>query len=252
VDIIQSSDHLTTREEFARLIDHTLLRPTATSMEFDRLCYEALTYSFWSVCVPPSVVRYVVIRLGRSPVKVCTVVGFPFGYNTTESKLAEARKAVEDGAEEMDMVLNIGALKSGDSMSVFSDVKELADYGKRSGMLLKVILECCYLTDAEKVSAARIAERAGADFVKTSTGFGPGGATVADVALLKQTLTRGTKVKAAGGIGTLSKALSMIEAGADRLGTSSGAAIMKELSLLPDSNHALEHVRSTPRSQLIP
>ena len=219
----------TRRSEIARLIDYTLLKPTATPGEIDRLCDEALAYNFWSVCVGPGYVRQSVMIIVGWYTKFFTVVSFPFGVNATELKLMEARMAVADGAHELDMVSNIGALKSGNTEWFFADVNEVAAYCGKSGTILKVILECCYLTDEEKVRGARIAEQAGANFVKTSTGFGTGGATAADVALLRKALTRRTGVKASGGIGTLAKTLEMVKAGADRIGTSSGTGIMQEL-----------------------
>ncbi len=219
----------TRRSEIARLIDHTLLGPTATPGEIDRLCTEALDYNFWSVCVGPGYVKQAARKLAGSETKVCTVISFPFGANATELKLMEARLAIADGAKELDMVSNIGSLKSGNTEWFFADINEVAAYCGRSGTMLKVILECCYLTDEEKVRGARIAEQAGANFVKTSTGFGSGGATTRDVALLRKTLTRKTGVKASGGIGTLAKTLEMVNAGADRIGTSSGARIIQEL-----------------------
>ena len=216
------------RYEFAKRIDHTLLKPTATYADVDKLCAEALRFEFWSVCVVPSRVRQAAERLRGSGVKVCTVVGFPLGFSLGSVKLEEAREAVRDGVDEIDMVMNIGAFKSGDQTTVAHEIEEMAAFCLSSGKLLKVIIECCYLTDDEKVVAARLAEKAGADFVKTSTGFGTGGATLEDVALLRRSLAPTTKIKAAGGIGTLEKALAMIRAGADRIGTSSGASIMAE------------------------
>ena len=224
-----SPAHLNKRSELARVIDHTLLKPFATAADIDRLCDEALKYDLWSVCINPVHVKQAAWRLRGSNTKVCSVIGFPLGSSITEVKLMEARVAIADGATELDMVSNIGALKSGNTADYFADINALAAYSGRSGALLKVILECCYLTDEEKVRGARIAEQAGANFVKTSTGFGPGGATVADVALLRRSVTRKTGVKAAGGIGSLAVALEMIRAGADRIGTSSGAKIVEEL-----------------------
>ena len=155
------------------------------------------------------------------------MVSFPHGTSTHEVKLAEARKAIEDGAQELDMVCNIGALKSGDDGAFSSEIGSLSELCRGRGVILKVILECCYLDEGEKVRGALLAERAGADFVKTSTGFGSGGATKEDVALLRKTVSAKVKVKAAGGIGTVEKALEMLNAGADRLGTSSGVKIME-------------------------
>ena len=219
-----------TASQLAKLIDHTLLRPTATPADFARLFSEAVTYRFWSACVPPSMVAAAARRLRGSGVKVCTVVGFPLGFSSAASKRDEALLAIEDGADEIDMVMNIGAFKGGDRAAVRREVEEVARACGAEKKVLKVIIECCYLTDEEKVDAARIAGRAGADFVKTSTGFGPGGATVEDVALLHETLHGSAKVKASGGISTLAKALGMINAGAERIGTSSSVVIMEELS----------------------
>jgi len=224
-----SHAHLNKRSELARVIDHTLLKPTATIADIDLLCDEALKYDLWAVCVNPLHVKQAARRLAGSRTVVCSVVCFPLGSCTPEMKLMEARGAIADGAREIDMVSDIGALKSGDTRAYFADINEVAAFCGRSNTLLKVIIECCYLTDEEKVRAARLAEQAGANFVKTSTGFGPGGATVADVSLLRRALASRTGVKAAGGIGTLAKAMEMIDAGADRIGTSSGARITEEL-----------------------
>ena len=224
-----------TRTEFAKRIDHTMLKATATVADIDQLCDEALRYDFWSVCVPPCYVHRARERLEGSGAKVCVVVGFPLGSGMASIKLAEAVKAVEDGADEIDMVMNIGAFRSGDHDLVFNEINSLAQFCHTRSRLLKVIIECCYLDDDEKVKAARLAELAGADFVKTSTGTGTGGATVEDVRLLRKALTTKTRIKAAGGIGTLEKALEMMAAGADRIGTSSGAKIMGEWPATADS-----------------
>jgi deoxyribose-phosphate aldolase len=225
-----SPAHLNKKSEFARVIDHTILKATATVADIDVLCDEALKHNFWAVCVNPVHVKQAARRLAGSSTVVCSVVSFPLGAATTNMKLMEARGAISDGAREIDMVSNIGALKSGDTRVYFSDINEVAAFCVRSNTVLKVILECCYLTDEEKVSGARLAEQAGANFVKTSTGFGTSGATVADVSLLRKALASRTGVKAAGGIGNLAKALEMIHAGANRIGTSSGTKILDELS----------------------
>jgi deoxyribose-phosphate aldolase len=217
----------------ARYFDHTYLKPDAKESDIERLCLEAVRYGFWSVCVSPCYVRNAKQRLLGSGVRVCAVIGFPLGYSVTSTKLAEAKIAIEDGADELDMVMNIGAFKSGEYDLVSDEIKDVAESCKSSGKLLKVIIECCYLTDDEKVRASRLAELAGADYIKTSTGFGPSGATIADVALIKRSLTRGTKVKAAGGIRTLAMALEMIRAGADRLGASESVKIMDEAARTP-------------------
>ena len=226
---LQPAAPVSGRSALARLLDHTLLKATATPLEVERLCDEALRYGFWSVCVSPLHVERAANRLRGSNSKVCAVVSFPLGAATTATKLFEAREAVANGAKELDMVSNIGALKSGNEWGFFEDIRHLASYTRGTGVLLKVILECCYLTDEEKVAGAKLAERAGADFVKTSTGFGPGGATAADVSLLRRTVSKKVGVKAAGGIGTLEKLQDMLRAGADRVGTSSGASIMEEI-----------------------
>lgn len=223
------------RTGLARRIDHTLLKATATTTDIDRLCEEAQRFDFWSVCVAPCNVKRAKGRLEGSEVRVCAVVGFPLGSDTASIKLAEAVKAVEDGADEIDAVMNIGAFKSGDHDLVFNEINSLAQFCHSRSKILKVIIECCYLTDEEKVRASRLAELAGADFVKTSTGMGTGGATVEDVRLLRRSLLAKTKIKAAGGIGTLEMAMSMIAAGADRIGTSSGAKIMGEWPAAPDN-----------------
>ncbi len=217
------------RSELARIIDHTLLKPMSTVADIDRLCDEALRYNFWSVCVTPDHVKQAADRLRGSNTKVCSVISFPFGSSKPEVKLMEASLAILDGAKEIDMVSSIGALKAGDTHAYFSDINQVAAFCGRSETALKVILECCYLTDDEKVLGARIAEQAGANFVKTSTGFGSGGATVADVALLRKAVSSKTGVKAAGGIGTLASAMEMVRAGADRIGTSSGVKIVEAL-----------------------
>lgn len=224
----QSFGRHLTRTGLAKMIDHTLLGPTASASDVSRLCDEALAHGFWSVCVGPSHVKLAAQRLKDADVKVCTVVGFPLGYNKTEVKLMEARMAIEEGADEIDMVMNLGAFKSGDYDPVVREVEKTAILCMSNQKVLKVIIECCYLNNEEKVRAARIAERSGAAFVKTSTGFGPSGATVEDVALLKRSLSGGAMVKAAGGISSLERALEMVKAGADRIGTSSGVRIMEE------------------------
>jgi deoxyribose-phosphate aldolase len=216
------------KAELARRIDHTVLKPNTTTAEIEKVCDEAVRFNFWSVCVGPYFARRASQLLTASDTKVCVVVGFPFGFAEPKSKVYEARLAIEQGADEIDAVMNISAFKSKDYDTVREEAELLADSCRSQGRLLKLILECCYLTDAEKISAARIAEKAGAAFVKTSTGFGSGGATVEDVRLLKKTLSGRVRIKAAGGIGSAEKALSMIMAGADRIGTSSGTKIMDE------------------------
>jgi len=217
-----------TPEELARYIDHTLLKPEATAEQIKQVCREALQYHFASVCVNPSYVELVARELSGSDVKTCSVVGFPLGATLPEVKAFEAEKAIELGAQEIDMVMNIGALKSGDEELVGRDIEAVVEVAHGRNALVKVIIEAALLTDDEKVKACLIAKRAGADYVKTSTGFGPGGATVEDVKLMRATVGPSMGVKAAGGIRTLEKALAMIEAGANRIGASAGVKIVQE------------------------
>jgi deoxyribose-phosphate aldolase len=194
------------------------------------LCDDAVAYSFAAVCVHPFWVRLAAERLSGSGSKVATVIGFPMGANTARTKILEAREAIKSGASELDFVMNLGAFKSGLDMIVLDEMHGIVDAAKRSDALTKVIIEVGYLTDAEKIRACHLAMQARVDFVKTSTGYGPKGADPNDVRLLKRTLGPGTRVKAAGGIRTLSDALRFIEAGATRLGTSSAVAIMEQLT----------------------
>ena len=210
-------------------IDHTLLKADATEEQVKKLCQEAREYKFASVCVNPCHTELVKEELKGSDVRTCIVVGFPLGANMPEVKAFEAMKAIEKGASEIDMVMNIGALKEGDLSLVRKDIRSLVQtVGEWA--TVKVIIECCLLTDDEKKKACEIAVESGAHYVKTSTGFSSGGATVEDVRLIKETVGDKAKIKAAGGIRTLSQALAMIEAGADRIGASSGVSIMKEFS----------------------
>ncbi len=215
------------KKTLASMIDHTLLKPTAEKKDVVELCRQAKENSFASVCVNPWFVKLAAQELKGTDVKVCTVVGFPLGANATETKAFEARKAVEDGAEEVDMVINIGALKSGDHEYVKNDIAAVVNAS--GDALVKVIIETCFLTDEEKVAACKLAKEAGAGFVKTSTGFGTGGATVEDVALMRKTVGDTVGVKASGGVRSLKDALAVIEAGANRIGTSSGVKIIEEL-----------------------
>jgi deoxyribose-phosphate aldolase len=211
----------------AALIDHTLLKPDATRVEIERLCEEAREHLFASVCVQPHWVSLCAERLAGTPVKVCSVVGFPHGMNRPETKCFEARRAVQDGATELDMVINIGALKSGDVAAVERDIRAVVECG-RPRATIKVILETSYLTDEEKIEACTLAKAAGADSVKTSTGFGRGGATVEDVSLMRQVVGPKMGVKAAGGIRSAEIARRMISAGATRIGASASLKIVQE------------------------
>ncbi len=217
-----------TRTELARYIDHTALKPETTTDQITTLCREAHDHGFAAVCVMPWYVphaRGVLDRLG-SDARLGTTIGFPLGMHRTATKIAEARQAMEDGAEELDMVMAIGALKSGALSEVLEDIGLVVDQGHRGGAIVKVILETSLLSDGEKRVACEIASEAGADFVKTSTGFSGGGATAADIRLMRSVAASRVRVKASGGIRTLEATLEMIEAGADRIGTSSGVAII--------------------------
>ncbi len=214
--------------DLAGFIDHTLLRADATAAEIDRMCSEAKEYSFAAVCVNPTWIKRVAENLRGTPVVACSVVGFPLGAHTPVMKAAEARQAIRDGAREIDMVINIGALKSGDLDLVRRDIAGVADACREAGAVCKVIIEAALLSDEEKVIAARLVKQAKANFVKTSTGFGPGGATVYDVALIREAVGPEMGVKAAGGIRTRREAEELIAAGATRIGASAGVSIVTE------------------------
>jgi deoxyribose-phosphate aldolase len=212
--------------DLAGFIDHTLLRPDATASEVDRMCEEAVRYGFASVCVNPTWAKRVAEALRGSTVVACCVIGFPLGATVPEVKAMEARRALRDGAREIDMVLNVGALKSGDHDLVLRDITGVADACREVGAVCKVILETALLTDEEKVIASRLASKGRADFVKTSTGFGPGGATVYDVALMREAVGPKMGVKASGGIRSADDVRQMIAAGATRIGASAGVEIV--------------------------
>lgn len=210
----------------ASMIDHTLLKPEATEEMIEKLCNEAKENGFAAVCVNPFYVRKAKELLKGTGVKVATVVGFPLGANVKEVKAYETKKAIEDGAEEIDMVINIGALKNRDYETVKEDIKAVVEEA-RGKAIVKVIIETCLLTDEEKVSACELAKEAGAHYVKTSTGFNSSGATVEDVKLMKETVGESMKVKASGGIRDYKTAKAMVDAGASRLGTSSSLKIIQ-------------------------
>ncbi|HXF43681.1 MAG TPA: deoxyribose-phosphate aldolase [Pyrinomonadaceae bacterium] len=217
-----------TARDWASLIDHTLLRPDASESEIKKLCSEAVEYGFASVCVNPFWVSRAARYLEGSGVPVCTVIGFPLGATTTDVKAFETRRAIFDGAREVDMVINIGALKSGDDCTVEQDIRAVAEAAHENHVLCKVIIETALLTDEEKVRACLAAKNAGADFVKTSTGFSKGGATVHDVSLMRRTVGRALGVKASGGVRGIDDARAMLEAGATRIGASVGVKIAQE------------------------
>jgi deoxyribose-phosphate aldolase len=214
--------------DWASLIDHTLLKPEASESDIKRLCDEAAQYGFAAVCVNPTWVRAAACHLRGTGVAVCTVIGFPLGATLPDVKAYETRRTIFDGAREVDMVINIGALKSGDDCAVEYDIRSVVEAAHESGVLCKVIIETALLSDEEKVRACLAAKRAGADFVKTSTGFSKGGATVADVALMRRTVGAQMGVKAAGGVRGLDDARKMIAAGATRIGASVGVKIAQE------------------------
>ncbi len=218
-------DHLKDKS-LARKIDHTLLKPEAAESEIRALCEEAKKYEFASVCVNPSWVWLCSQLLRSTEVKVCTVIGFPLGAATTEVKKFEAGQAIQNGATEIDMVINVGRLKSGDYDFVYNDVHQVVLTAKREHAVVKVIIETALLTDEEKVKACLICKEAGADFVKTSTGFSKGGAAVGDIALMKYVVGAGMGVKASGGIRTREDAEAMVKSGADRIGASASVKIV--------------------------
>ncbi|MEW6716637.1 MAG: deoxyribose-phosphate aldolase [Chloroflexota bacterium] len=212
----------------ASKIDHTMLKPDATQDQIAQLCYEARKYGFASVCINPTFVKLCADLLRGSKVKVCTVIGFPLGATPPEVKAFEAQKTIDDGATEIDMVINIGALKARDYTLVSRDIRGVVNTCHSRGAIVKVIIEATLLTEEEKVAACLLAKEAGADFVKTSTGFGPGGATVEDVALMRRVVGKEMGVKAAGGIKTVEDAQRMVRAGATRIGASAGVKIVQE------------------------
>lgn len=221
--------HLT-RASLATYMDHTLLKPEATAADIDRVVAEARQYGTASVCVNPYWVARVAAGLAGSGVKTCTVIGFPLGATSTASKVAETRDATAHGAQEIDMVINIGELKAGNDDAVRSDISAVANATHGAGALLKVIIETCLLSDEEKRRACELSVAGGADFVKTSTGFSTGGATTADITLMRETVGPELGVKASGGIRTLEAAEAMIEAGATRLGVSAAVSILEEVN----------------------
>ncbi len=217
-------------KDMAKMIDHTMLDPTATVADIRGLCQEAVEHEFASVCVLPVYVPFAKKELEESSVKVCTVLGFPLGGSTTETKSFEARNAIKNGAQELDMVMNISAFKSGSYDLVKSDINSVVEAtntaGVTSDIIVKVILETCYLDEEEIEKASSLAKEAGADFIKTSTGFGSGGATAEAVSIMRKTVGRDLGVKASGGIKNFEDALEMLDAGANRIGASSGVAIV--------------------------
>jgi deoxyribose-phosphate aldolase len=214
--------------DVAGLIDHTLLKPDASKTDIEKLCREAADFHFATVCVNPVWVALAATRLRGTGVGVCSVVGFPLGATTADVKHYETRRAIYDGAAEIDMVINVGALKSGDLRTVERDIESVVDPCRQCGITSKVIIEAALLTDEEKITACTLSKAAGADFVKTSTGFGPAGATAADVALMRRVVGAEMGVKAAGGVRDLQGLQAMVAAGATRVGASAGVRIVQE------------------------
>lgn len=229
-DKVDTYENVQERSYIASLIDHTLLKAEATEADVSRVCGEARANVFCSVCVNPCWVARAADQLANSGVKVCTTIGFPLGANRSQTKLMEAELALADGATELDVVLNIGALRSGDTQLVRKEIEALANRVHNSGALLKVILEMSLLDDVQKRLACRLAELAGADFVKTSTGFSSSGATAADIRLMHSEVGDRLGIKASGGVRTLAALREMVSAGATRIGTSSGIQILNELA----------------------
>jgi len=235
-------------QNIAKLIDHTLLKPEATQEDIRKLCMEAVQWGFASVCVNPANVPLAAKILRGTKVKVCTVIGFTLGATLPSVKIREEKEAIKLGSQEVDMVINIGALKSGDDKAVESEIRGVVEAAHRGGAICKVILETSLLTHGEKVRAARAAKRAGADFVKTSTGFSTGGATPDEVALLRSVVGPKMGVKASGGVRTLEDVLKMIKAGATRIGASAGVKIMEQAGGLTTSSTQMPGA-TTPRSK---
>jgi len=220
------------KSDFGRHIDHTLLRPIGTTTDIRRLCTEAVEYGMAAVCVFPSYVPMAREILKESRVKIATVIAFPFGVTYTEIKEAEMRASAARGADEMDFVINIAALKSGDDRAIEKEMEYLTSKARTIGVRTKFIIETAYLTDDEKVRVCKVANRVKPDFMKTSTGYGPSGATVEDVRMMRSSLLPEIQIKAAGGIRSYAEALQLLQAGASRLGTSSGIKIIEEASKL--------------------
>lgn len=217
-----------TKQEFAKTIDHTILKPDAKFTDIEKLCSEAREYRFASCCVNPFYVKLTNELLVNTGVDTCTVIGFPLGANKTKVKLFEAEQAIIDGAKELDMVINISELINNNLTYVFNEVKQLTELVHQSNCFLKVIVETCLLNTKQKSEIAKIVSDSGADFIKTSTGFSTGGAVTEDIVLFKNTISPNLKIKASGGIRTLDFALELINAGASRIGTSSGVKLVEE------------------------
>ncbi|MBS1536172.1 MAG: deoxyribose-phosphate aldolase [Bacteroidetes bacterium] len=222
---------MTIIEQLASAIDHTILKPDATTSMIETVCNEAIAYGFASVCINPCFVDFVSTLLKGTNVKVCTVIGFPLGATTTRIKVLEASNAITNGAEELDIVLSIGSLVSGEISAVVDDLSTILSVAAVKKVTTKVIIETCLLNHSQKLAACAIITEVGADFIKTSTGFSTGGATIDDIELLRANIGAKTKVKASGGIRDAEFALKLLKAGADRIGTSSGVKMIEELKV---------------------
>lgn len=215
-----------TRESLAKIIDHTNVKPNTNKRNIERLCREAKRYGFRGVCVQPCFVSLAKNLLRETKIKIVTVIGFPFGFNSTKAKVCETKQAIKDGADEIDMVMNIAMLKSKNYKFVEEDIRSVVEAA--NGKVVKVIIETCYLNKNEKIMACKLVAKAGASFVKTSTGYGTGGATVNDVKLIRKVVGDKLRIKASGGIRTFEQVKALVEAGADVIGTSTGVKIMKD------------------------
>lgn len=222
------------QQQLASCIDHTLLKPNATPEAIAGLCEEARKYGFYSVCVNPVYIAPATRHLVGTTVKVCTVIGFPLGATFTEVKVAEAREALRNGANELDMVLNVGLLLGDDLAAVQYDIEAVVNVAHKAGALVKVIIETALLDEEQKITACELVTNSGAEFIKTSTGFASGGATVDDIELLRRYVGPTVKIKASGGIRDIDTALDMLDAGADRIGTSSGVALVEAVEELEE------------------
>ena len=227
------------KEDLAKMIDHTNLKPYATRKDIKKLCSEAKQYNFGAICISPAWIRYTKKLLKGTEVKIATVIGFPLGFTSTKAKVEETKKTIEDGADELDMVINIGALKEGNYDLVKKDIREVVNAS--NGKVVKVIIETGYLTYEEKITACKLAKDAKAGFVKTATGFGPMGATPVDVWIMKKTVGKNMGVKAAGGVSSYEAAIRVIAAGANRIGTSSGVKIMKTYDEVERNNFEFKY-----------
>lgn len=215
------------KNEIAKIIDHTLLKPNTTKNQIKRLCDEAILYGFYSICINPYFVTFCKKQLKNTPIKICTVIGFPLGATTTQTKVFETKNAIKEGSDEIDMVINVGLLKSKDYINTEKDIKAVVQAAQ--GKIVKVIIETCLLTDIEKIKACKLIKKSGAQYIKTSTGFSHKGADIKDVLLFRRILGKDFKIKASGGIKTLNQVKKFVKAGVNRIGASNSVNIIKEI-----------------------